>query len=82
MACGGGVNFTKNLKFEQKNFIFYLLHLIFSCYYCSIDLKRQSEHSGTRPDTSSFVVPTFDTKVTEYFFSGWVFFSSDKFRLF
>ena len=28
------------------------------------------------------VVPTFDTKVTEYFCLGWVFFSSDKFRLF
>ena len=30
----------------------------------------------------SVVVPTFDTKVTEYLCSGWVFFSSDKFRLF
>ena len=29
-----------------------------------------------------FIVPTFDTKVTEYLCSGWVFFSSDKFRLF
>ena len=28
------------------------------------------------------IVPTFDTKVTEYLCSGWVFFSSDKFRLF
>ena len=27
-------------------------------------------------------VPTFDTKVTEYLCSRWVFFSSDKFRLF
>ena len=26
-----------------------------------------------------FFVPTFDTKVTEYLCSGWVFFSSDKF---
>ena len=31
---------------------------------------------------TSFIVPTFDTKVTEYLCSGWVFFSSDKFRLF
>ena len=30
----------------------------------------------------SVIVPTFDTKVTEYLCSGWVFFSSDKFRLF
>ena len=29
-----------------------------------------------------FFVPTFDTKVTEYLFSGWIFFSSDIFRLF
>ena len=29
-----------------------------------------------------FIVPTFYTKVTEYLCSGWVFFSSDKFRLF
>ena len=29
-----------------------------------------------------FFVPTFDTKVTEYLCSGWVFFSSDKFRIF
>ena len=25
---------------------------IFSCFYCSIDLKKQSVHSGLRPDTS------------------------------
>ena len=31
---------------------------------------------------NSVIVPTFDTKVTEYLCSGWVFFSSDKFRLF
>ena len=31
---------------------------------------------------TDLVVPTFDTKVTEYLCSGWVFFSSDKFRLF
>ena len=28
------------------------------------------------------VVPTFDTKVTEYLCSRWFFVSSDKFRLF
>ena len=28
------------------------------------------------------IAPTFDTKVTECLCSGWVFFSSDKFRLF
>ena len=30
---------------------------------------------------SCVFVPTFDTKVTEYLCSGWVFFSSDTFRL-
>ena len=30
---------------------------------------------------TDIIVPTFDTKVTEYLCSGWVFFSSDKFRL-
>ena len=33
-------------------------------------------------DPPLLVVPTFDTEVTEYLCSGWVFFSSDKFRLF
>ena len=36
-------------------FRFLLLHLIFSCYYCSIDLKTLSKHSGRRPGTSSLV---------------------------
>ena len=53
-------------------FHFILLHLIFSCYYCTIVPKRQSEHSGLYLDTTSLVVPTFDTKITEYLCSGWV----------
>ena len=41
MACGGMI-FIKNFKFI-------LFHLIFFMYYCcSINLKRQSEHSGLR----------------------------------
>ena len=28
---------------------------MFSCYYCSIDLKRQSEHLEIRPDMSNLV---------------------------
>ena len=39
--------------FSHKIFSFMLLHLVFSCYCCSIDLKRQSEHSELRLDTSS-----------------------------
>ena len=37
-------------------------------------LKGSRKHSGLFPDTSSLVVPTFDTKVTEDLCSGWVFF--------
>ena len=47
-----------------------------------LHLKRQSEQSRLRRDTSNLVVPTFDTKVTEYLCSGGFFFSPDKFRLF
>ena len=61
--------FTKNLSLLFDVSMLLLLH-------------RQSEYSGLRPDTSSLVVPSFDTKVMEYLCSGWVFFSSDKFRLF
>ena len=44
-------------NFRKKNFSFhFFIHLIFKCYYCSINLKRQSEHSGLHPDTSSLVV--------------------------
>ena len=60
MACGGMI-FTKNLK-KILQFFFIFLHLIFSFYFCFIDLKRQSEHSGLRPDTSSLVI--FKTPVT------------------
>ena len=38
-----------------------------------MDLEKQSELSVLRPDTSSFVVPTFATKVTEYLCLGWFF---------
>ena len=48
MACWGMI-FTKKKTFSV------FLRLIFLCYYCSIDLKMQSEHSGLRPDTSSLV---------------------------
>ena len=85
MACGVMIFIEKFSNFRNFFFHFILFHLIFLCclcYYCSINAKRQSELSGLRPDTSSLVVPTFDTKVTEYLCSGWVFFSSDKFRLF
>ena len=56
MACGGMI-FIKNFKFQtKKSFHFILLPLIFFIgYYCSKNIKRQSEHPGLRPDTSSLV---------------------------
>ena len=44
--------------------------------YLSVD------STAAKKFTKKLVVPTFDTKVTEYLCSGWVFFSSDKFPLF
>ena len=41
---------------EEKKFHFILFHLILCYYCCSINLKRQSEHLGLRPDTSSLVL--------------------------
>ena len=67
MACGGMI-FKTNFKFSNNNLNFIL------GYYCSMDLQRQSGHSGLCQDTSSLVVPTFDTKVTEYLSSGGFFF--------
>ena len=40
----------------KQNSILFFLHLIFSCYFCSIDFKRQSEYSGLCSDTSSLVL--------------------------
>ena len=56
MACGGGDDFHKKFQsFFIINFFHCFLYLIFSSDFCFIDLKRQSEHSGLRPDTSSLV---------------------------
>ena len=54
MACGGMI-FIKNFKLKKK-IHFILFHLFFFMFYCcSINLKRQSEHSGLRPGMSSLV---------------------------
>ena len=37
----------------KSRFKLYLFQFSFSCYYCSKDSKRQSEHSGFCPDTNS-----------------------------
>ena len=54
MACGG-MFFIKKFQILEKKFSFYFITFSFFCYYCTINLKRQSEHSGLRPDTSSLV---------------------------
>ena len=51
-----GMIFIKKFQILEKKFSFYFFHLIFLCYNCcSINLKKQSEHSGLRPVTSSLV---------------------------
>ena len=47
--------FIKNFKFKKKKIHYVLFDWFFKYYYCSINLKRQSEPSGLRPDTSSLV---------------------------
>ena len=47
MACGGMIR-IKNFKLKKKKFSFYSMTAL-------KNLKRQSEHSGLRPDTSSLV---------------------------
>ena len=54
MACGGMI-FKKNFKFKKKSSFYFISFIFFMYYCCSINLKRQSEHSGLRPDTSSLV---------------------------
>ena len=53
--------FIKNFKLKKKFILFYFISFNFLCYYCcSINLRRQSEHSGIRPDTSSLVYLSVD----------------------
>ena len=56
-------------KLNSRNFFFHfvLFHLMFPCYYCSIGLAKQSEHSGPRPDTSSLVCFLFKSVETVSF---------------
>ena len=72
---------------EKKSFFFILFHLIFSSYYCSINLKRQSENSVLRPDTSSLVCHNlFVTRSEIYLFvlymagGGMIFINNLKFK--
>ena len=65
-----GMIFIKKSQILEKNFHFILFHLIFICYYCSINLKRQSEHSGLCPDASSFKTQPSDSYHLEKNFSS------------
>ena len=49
-----GTIFTKNLKLK-KIFSLILFKIFMSIFFHIIDLKKQSEHSGLRPDMSSLV---------------------------
>ena len=56
MACGGMI-FIKKFQILEKKKSFYFISFNFFMYYCcSINLKKHSEHSGLRPDTSSLVL--------------------------
>ena len=74
MACGKKF-FTKNLKLKKNSF-FFSVHLVFSFYYCSIELKRQSEKSGLCSDTIS-PVQFFITVCHILFHFACVIFSSN-----
>ena len=76
MAYGGWLSKTISI-FRKKKFHFISINF-FVCYNCSINLKRQSEHSGLCLDTSS-LFSTFVTIVSECLCSGWVFFLQTKF---
>ena len=55
MACGEMIFIEKFSNFRKKSFSFYFISFNFFCclcYYCSINVKRQSE---LRLDTSRLV---------------------------
>ena len=45
-----------DLKKKIFFFAFYFFYIFFPCYYCSLDLKRQSKYSGFCPHLSSLVL--------------------------
>ena len=49
------IDFIKKFQILEIFFFIFFYYIFFLCYYCSINLKRQSEHSGLCPDTSSLV---------------------------
>ena len=59
-----------------RNFLCYLLSFLNS-QGTKLTLIKVSEFLNSFRLHFDLIVPTFDTKVTEYLCSGWVFFSSD-----
>ena len=53
---------------EEKNSFYFITFNFFKSFYYSINLKRQSGHSGFRPDTSSLVTIDLQT-FTDQFYS-------------
>ena len=58
------------IKIFEKKCLFVLLDLVFLCYYCAINLKRQSEYSVLRPDPSTlvfrFIIKYFDFQCLQF----------------
>ena len=67
----GGDDFHIEFEIFGESFFFILFNyfLFFKCYYSSVNLKRQSEHSGLCPDTSSLVSVCFTLKLNFYILS-------------
>ena len=72
-----GDDFIKKNSNFRIFFSFHFVLLTFSCYYYSINLKRQSEHSGLRPDMSSLVSIYSRFKIQCKLFSGIISLSFD-----
>ena len=67
------MSFTKNPKLlKKKVFLFIFSTLIFSCYFCSIHLKSQSEQSWLCPDTSGpvLLLVLFSVQITNHLPEG------------
>ena len=68
--------------FKSLQSVLYSKRENFSNYLFRMPIWTKNSINFKSRKKQVFFVPTFDTKVTEYLCSGWVFFSSDKFRLF
>ena len=55
MMCGGIFFSPKKTSIKKCFVLLCYLYLYLLCYYCSIDLEKQSGQSGLRPDTNSLV---------------------------